>query len=312
MNARCPSPIPYLFFDPHGPWSLWEMVNNFRYPAVAHVLFELNNLARTSYQNMKVVAARAALPQFGRMFPNEQDVMNECIDGANKMAELSEQLFSGLKSIHLDSAIGGLKRYCTNAAPEWAELNTRVRSLRDGIRNELRQYIYYQYPKERGLKLQNWKTDWESAVTAFPAIEREVFEATDCFALGKATASVFHSMRVAEHGLRALAAERRVKLAKSRPLEWATWQQILSRLQHEVTVIGGKRPSTARDEALAFYSGAVADLNGFKDEYRNLVMHVRASYDDLQAQRGLELVRAFMIRVAAKIDRSHKRIRWRF
>jgi hypothetical protein len=61
---------------------------------------------------------------------------------------------------------------------------------------------------------------------------------------------------------------------------------------------------------LAFYSGARADLNGFKDEYRNLVMHVRAMYDEHEALGALTKVNAFMERLAAKIDHEHQRIRW--
>jgi len=51
-------------------------------------------------------------------------------------------------------------------------------------------------------------------------------------------------------------------------------------------------------------------LNGFKDEYRNLVMHVRARYDQHQSLRAMTNVNAFMERLAAKIDHKHHRIRW--
>ena len=145
---------------------------------------------------------------------------------------------------------------------------------------------------------------------AFPSIKPEVFSAIDCYTLGHNTASVFHSMRVAEHGLRAIAKERKVRLPKNKQIEWATWQDIIKAINSEIAVIGGKKAGAAKDAALEFYSGARADLNGFKDEYRNLVMHVRATYDEHQALRALTKVHAFMERLAAKIDHKGTRIRW--
>jgi hypothetical protein len=192
----------------------------------------------------------------------------------------------------------------------WSELNTRTRALRDAIETELRGYLYYQYPKAKGDKLRTWKEDWKASLAAFPATEIEVFCAVDCYALGHNTASVFHSMRVAEHGLRALAKERRIKLPRNKQVEWANWQDIIRALDEEIKVIGTKRAGAAKDAALEFYSGARADLNGFKDEYRNLVMHVRAFYDHHQSLRALEKVQAFMGRLAVKLNAKGKRIRW--
>jgi hypothetical protein len=154
--------------------------------------------------------------------------------------------------------------------------------------------------------------EWKKVTHAFPDCKDDVLAAVDCYALGQSTASVFHSMRVGEHGLRALAHERRIKLSKNKPVEWATWQEIIRKLDDEIKVIGGKQAGNARDAALEFYSGARADLNGFKDEYRNLVMHVRAKYDEPQAQRALQKVYEFMGRLSAKIDHRHHRIRWGF
>jgi hypothetical protein len=117
-------------------------------------------------------------------------------------------------------------------------------------------------------------------------------------------------MRIAEHGLRSLAKERRIALPKNKPVEWGTWQDIIKELDKEIEAIGKKKSGAAKDAALEFYSGARADLNGFKDEYRNLVMHVRARYDQHQSLRAMTNVNAFMERLAAKIDHKHHRIRW--
>lgn len=289
-------------WDSCGLWSLWKMVANFRFGSVYRLMTELSVLARVSSHNMKLPA------EIGDQ--GDRDAIDQALASIKENSQIVEQLFSALKSGHINSALNAFEHLLDNGKFSWSELNTRVRSLRNALEVELREHYYYQYPKPKGLKLSKWTEDWKISLSAFPNIRADVYYATDCYASGHDTASVFHSMRIAEHGLRALAKERRVKLPKNRQVEWATWQDIIKALDHEITAIGNKKAGAARDAALEFYSGARADLNGFKDEYRNLVMHVRATYDEYQALRALTNVNAFMERIAAKIDHRHHRIRW--
>jgi hypothetical protein len=110
---------------------------------------------------------------------------------------------AGLGCAHIDDAIDRLERTPQNPL-SWSELNTRARALRDSIETELRQYLYYQYSRAKGDKLRVWEAEWSIVLTAFPDIRTEVFSATDCYALQHNTASVFHSMRIAEYGLSSL------------------------------------------------------------------------------------------------------------
>jgi hypothetical protein len=152
---------------------------------------------------------------------------------------------------------------------------------------------------------------WNGIAEAFPLVKSEALAATDCYALEHNTACVFHIMRVAEYGLRALAKERQIQLPRNKPLDWGTWQEIIRELTKEATKIGEKASAgTAKDNALSFYSGAISDLNAFKDEYRNQVMHVRKDYPEHQALRALVKVHAFMERISEKMTHKHHRIRW--
>ncbi len=286
------------------------MTANFQLSATNHLLGELDILVETSRHNMKYVEAAGGYDSERIVKDTKaKAAMADCVRTAIELCDLAEKLFTILKCVHIDAAIRALRHWATSPE-EWSELNTRSRALRNAIQYELREYLYYQYPKDKGAKLRAWKTDWDKTVTAFPNVQREIFDATDCYALGHDTAAVFHSMRVAEHGLRALAREREIKLAKDKPIEWATWQEIIRSLDEEIKMIGAKKAGGAKDAALAFYSGARADLNGFKDEYRNSVMHVRAHYDDLQALRALTKVREFMERISEKINHTHRPIDW--
>lgn len=287
------------------------MVANFRFSAVNIVLEEARTLIIVSNHNMEGVDAVGGRndPEVVNS-PQLADAIEQAIKSIEFIGRMSEKLFSELKCSHLDGAVRRLGNWPKHNPLRWSELNTRSRAVRDAIETELKDYYYYLYPKHKGQKLAAWKTDWKTSLAAFPSIEWDVYSAVDCYALLHNTASVFHSMRIAEAGLRALARERRIKLAKNKPLEWGTWQDIIKELDDEIKLIAGKKAGAAKDAALAFYSGARADLNGFKDEYRNLVMHVRATYDEFQALRALTNVHAFMERLAAKIDHTHKRIRW--
>ncbi len=277
---------------------------NFGWVAINIMLRDLGLLIRNSAENMKLMP-----PNRLAVEKDSQEAADQTIPLIKRCIETSEKKLAHLKCNHIDDATRRLKLFL-NHKFSWSELNTRARALRDSVESELRSYLYYQYPKAKGDKLRTWREDWKASFAAFPSITNEAFCAIDCYALGHDTASVFHSMRVAEHGLRALAKERRIKLPKNKQIEWATWQDLIKALDTEIADIGTKKAGKAKDAALEFYSGGRADLNGFKDEYRNLVMHVRASYDEYQAIRALTKVHAFMERLAAKLDHKDTRIRW--
>jgi hypothetical protein len=163
-------------------------------------------------------------------YSNEPKIKTALEDGVKTAVfacDFALQTLSWLECSHINEAVKKLKYWAEHDPKKWSELNTRARVLRDTITTELKDYLFYQYPKERGRKFVNWKDEWCASIKAFPAIEWDVYEATDCYALQHNTASVFHSMRVAEIGLRALAKERQISLPKNKPIEWATWQEVL-------------------------------------------------------------------------------------
>ena len=86
-----------------------------------------------------------------------------------------------------------------------------ARLLRNAVEVELRQYLYYQYPKNKGETFRVWEDEWKTTLSAFPSARDDIYSAVDCYALQHNTASIFHSMRVAERGLRALAKERELR-----------------------------------------------------------------------------------------------------
>jgi hypothetical protein len=95
--------------------------------------------------------------------------------------------------------------------------------------------------------------------------------------------------------------------ARWRALEWADWENIIDQIDAKAkaaTTAMSRGPE--RDAARAFYTAAVAQLRAFK-ETRNRVMHMRGSFDELDAQRAINQVREFMNGLSAKIGEKTRR-----
>lgn len=285
------------------------MVANFSLRVTIVVLDEIQTLITMSVHNKD----HEALVGYEQTVadPKNQQAVSETVEVINKLENSFASFVEFFESGHVENAIYRLQSWAKQDEKRWSELFTRLCAVRDAIRIEFKDYQFYAYPSDKGRKFKAWANDWHKIIDAFPAVRSDSFAATDCYALTHNTASVFHSMRVAEVGFRAVAKERRIKLPRDKSIEWACWQEILKALDDEIKVIGQTwKAGKAKDAALEFYSGARADLNGFKDEYRNLVMHLRVEYDEFQALRALSRVHDFMSRLATKMNHQHHRIRW--
>ncbi len=151
---------------------------------------------------------------------------------------------------------------------------------------------------------------WLNIWKRFPSSREDCEEAVYCYALERNIACVFHSMRIAEIGLRSLARRMAVRLPKGKRLEWGEWQAILREMNKKTDTIGQTaKAGPAKDEILEFYNGAIGQFNGFKDEFRNQVMHVRKSYNEFEAASALTRVRDFMAKLASRIDEKGRRVK---
>lgn len=164
-----------------------------------------------------------------------------------------------------------------------------LRVLRQTIDFELKGKFLYRYPEVEGGILSTWKEDWALARQSFPSSEMDIYAAVDLWALQHSTASVFHLMRVLEHGLRALAAD----LEKSFDIQ--NWQNILNEIESEIRNQAKSFPrGQAKTDRLRFLSEAAKEFHFFKDGWRNYVAHNRGFYDQHGARSVMDHVRSFM------------------
>ncbi len=135
-------------------------------------------------------------------------------------------------------------------------------------------------------------------------INAEIKAAGNCLAVGMNTAAVFHLMRVAEHGLHALAIHLGAWPNTQSPLEYSEWGQVLrairATLETQRKALNQPR-GTARDEELDFYDGLLADL-GYFVNVRNPVAHLRGNYEADEALVILRKVGDFIKRLQPKVS----------
>ncbi len=141
----------------------------------------------------------------------------------------------------------------------------------------------------------------EAVATKFKSALPDIREAGNCMAVGSNTAAVFHLMRVAEYGLRALAHDRRIKLDKNKPIDLSTWEEVIKGLEKAEQAIQGYPKTHAREAQLDFYHGAMMEVRGFKGKFRNRVMHSRESYDPHEAMSAFTHVQKFMQVLSSRI-----------
>jgi hypothetical protein len=123
-----------------------------------------------------------------------------------------------------------------------ADYVAEVRALREAMEGEIPNVHFYHYATHKSHSVIHFEEFWKATIERFPMAKADAFAGVDCLALGHPTASVFHLMRVAEHGLRALARERSVTLPKGRPLEWGQWQAVIDGISKAADQIAN-RPS---------------------------------------------------------------------
>jgi hypothetical protein len=117
-----------------------------------------------------------------------------------------------------------------------------------------------------------------------PNVIEDIAEAGKCLGFGRATASVFHLMRVMEAGVQKFGEALGVALVHEK-----VWQVILDQINKEIKKRGkgGQR-----------YASISAHLYNVKLAWRNEAMHPKATYTDEEARGIFNAVRNFMIDLA--------------
>jgi hypothetical protein len=137
----------------------------------------------------------------------------------------------------------------------------------------------------------------ESVFEIFLDARQDVKDAGNCLAATLPTASVFHLMRVAEHGLRKLAKKLKVKLThtgKPSPIEFADWDKVITAIRSNIAAARKLPAGPKRQAKLEGWSNGADHCEYMKDIWRNNMAHTRTPYNGPEAVGVLERVRDFM------------------
>lgn len=261
----------------HGLWSLWEMWNLLIGPfhKQLETLFVIEDVLKDGT-------------------PLDQPLIEKIVSTLERLKKSCAELKLDQSCHHMDRILEKLKRGTTSAY-----LVIQMDDLRAGIEFEAKDDVVFIVERDRAkyLGLSSEGIFWKPACDLFPSAESDMFSAAACYAFDQPTASVFHSMRILEIGLRAF--------AESLGLPFGTdvWHVVLDQI--EATIRGLERDwpkSTNKTEFLKFYSTAAKEFRYFKDGWRNYVSHNFNEYDAPQALSVLNHVRDFMAELSSRLS----------
>ena len=172
-----------------------------------------------------------------------------------------------------------------------------LEALQEAIEDEGEDRTIVNVPARKSEMIYADPNPWDALGARFPEVGADVLSALKCHAIGEDTACVFHTMRVLEVGLGALASD------VGRTFDVQQWHNIIEEIESEIRKLRETLPrGEAKNRRLAFLSQAAKEFFYFKDGWRNYVSHNRGTYDEHQALSVLEHVRTFMTLLAQNLE----------
>jgi len=177
-------------------------------------------------------------------------------------------------------------------------MKTIIEELQNNLCQEMADQLFFQVPanlKWFYLTPERWLGD--ECESKFPDIIKDAHDGLRCYVVDQWTASVFHCMRVLEHGLRWLCREVNID---NPDMDLENWKNIIDQIEKKIRQMESLPKGREKTENLQFYSEAAAQFRYFKDAWRNHVAHARINYDAKDAYRVLTHVADFMRQLSTK------------
>jgi hypothetical protein len=278
-------------------WSLLDFMKAFQ-------LGELTDLVQTlqAYQT-------AYQSSHGAQFDPEKDLYTPAFN-LKKTEELCKELgwsYAKEKLGHIN-----VHNWVSRHTADWSSIAADFRNALDVIDSEAKRRKFVQIDEKFADYVNNDALFGSVVRKAFPSAIDDIKAAGNCITVEEGTAAVFHLMRAVEWGLRAFCAHLAIyRIRKSKrsgqkkyiPVAFAQWDKMLDDVHAAVDKkIDKLSPGRRKQEAQEFYYPLLRDIKGFKDAWRNHVMHTRASYSTKQADDICDHVKAFMSALATRIS----------
>lgn len=287
MNELAPCPS-QKDFPKYGPMSLWDMQ---RFHA-EHIVILARNLRKL------------------------EEFIDTTPDNWNALLQHKDE---GPKARTVRSFLVGLRTCCENADLQHAEMlikeclsdipqtSREMNLLFKAIVGEMKQRLYIRIPEDQALYWENSDLLNESTKIKFPTVVGEITASGTAYACDLHNASVFHSMRAAEVGLRVLAEDLNVEFPHGN-LSLEQWHSILEQIESKIGKLKNLKKSSEKAENQRFYSQAAAQFRYFKDGYRVRVAHVHDVFSPQQSLSILNQTREFFEVLSQKISEQGQEI----
>jgi hypothetical protein len=195
--------------------------------------------------------------------------------------------------VHFDEIIAQLE---SEKPISYGQLASISMELRDSVNREMKTTKFFRLSPDTQSYFGITDAFGKQVSERFSSAEYDIKEAADCLALSRATACVYHSMRILEHGLCALADKFRV------PFEHKSWNDVIEPIEKAIRQIKNqpKKPRGWKDNE-QFYSEAAAQFMHFKNAWRNYTAHKQFKYTETEAEAIFRHVRDFMMHIAKRL-----------
>jgi hypothetical protein len=275
-----------------GLVSLLELMREY---SIKQLVALLTGLLRAS--DIMESAHKRSLPAPPDMLPRVSKVLKG-FHVLGSEIELDSSLISEIKKL-TDELIN---ETCTLSP---LVIKTRLTLIIEGLQDNLGSRKFMYVPKDQASYWDNPDLFGDDFAIGFPVVAvREMIEARNCYAAGRWTACVFHSMRVAEYGLRRLAKGLHVTISdkgKNCPLEYGDWDTVITAIRNKIAEARKLPRGEKKEKSLQFYSTAADHCEYMKDIWRNEVSHTRRRYSKPEGLAVFNRVKEF-IQPLAKSD----------
>jgi hypothetical protein len=174
------------------------------------------------------------------------------------------------------------------------EFANKLDILLERMRDELNGTICFVVPVDRARYFTSTEPFGPEVAQLFPRSIIDTEEAAKCLGSSRATACVFHLMRVMEDGLKTVATVLDIPYAPS-------WESYIKQIETKLDLPWKSKSRTWRKEE-PFFRDVLAHLHAVKVAWRNPTMHIVNHYTPEQAEDVFNAVRGFMRHLAGKLE----------
>jgi hypothetical protein len=289
-------------------WSLLSIMKIFPSNAFATILSDLEKLHRECEDAKKAKASGSLEGALLALSETREQTVLEVLEMAERLCKVSGFENGKAKLFQINRHY----KHHPEDTKDLSSLSADLRNAKDMLMSDFWQWQFIQIKPEFATYTNNDALFGEEVHRAFPSATFDIREAGNCIAVDCATAAVFHLMRAVEWGLRAFCKHlgliriRRSKKpgkVKYVPMEYSEWEKILEDVREKVdTKINKMSRGKSKQQAQEFYYPLLQDLRGFRDAWRNHVMHTRREYSLADALAVMEHVKRFMRSLAEKVS----------